>query len=394
MSKNTKQKTEWKSIVAVLYARRHELNGLLTDEDLRVRLQFFCVYLIFTAVAAVMTVVNIFSVYRLLMYSTLIYAALNLVNVLLALISSQTEYLSRICFAVETELLFLFFVIVGQPEGFSAIWIVLLPSSGMLLYRMRYGLVAILGQFLIIVFLFWTPFGRSLIRYQGYTESFLLRFPLLYTAAALVGIFFEYIRMTTQSELQELRNKFEYDSLHDALTGLYNRFGFYSGIEAISNHIQGGGYAFAILDLDHFKSVNDRYGHLNGDIVLKSTGEILERIVGDAGWVSRWGGEEFAVFLEEEESAEALCGKMVEAFRSHTYNFDGNIFRVTISCGLILVDRGTVLSTSALVTAADKNLYTSKETGRNRLTVSRFSVEASSHPQEAEQVENTPPRKK
>lgn len=365
-------KSEWQNMATVLFTRRHDLNGLLTDENMRVRLQFFCVYIIFAAVSSVMTAVNVFTDWHLLMLSTFLFAVLNLLNIALSLVSEKTERIARICFAVETGLLFLFFVIVGEPEGFSAIWLVLLPSSGMLLYRMKYGIFLTVGELLIIAFLFWTPIGRSLILYTGYTESFMLRFPLLYTAAAMVGIFFEYIRMKTQSELNEMRTKFEYLYKHDALTGLYNRFGFYNGIQEMASTRPDGGYAFAILDLDHFKNVNDRFGHLHGDTVLKTVADNLGKVVGNAGWISRWGGEEFAIFFHDDSNAEELCGQILNALRAQDYCFSGTTIQVTASIGLIVVGKGNSIPVNDMVAAADKNLYASKEHGRNRITMSSF----------------------
>jgi len=366
------KKDNWKNITVTLFQHRHNLTELLTDEELRIRLQFFCVYIIFAVVSAVMTVVNILTGWHLLMLSTLVFAVLNLINIVLALISPVTEWITRILFAVETLCLYLFFIIVGEPEGFSAIWLVLLPGSGMLLYRMKYGVILSLTQLLILAFLFWTEAGRSLILYEGYSQSFLLRFPLLYSATLAVGIFFEFIRQTTQRELTGTRKQFEYLSKHDALTGLYNRYGFYAEMQEITENHRDGGYAFAILDLDHFKNVNDRYGHLNGDEVLKRTAETVSGIVANHGWVSRWGGEEFSVFFKDAGEAEALSQRILKAFQDIMYSFDGDYFHVTVSIGLVIINSGFSLTSSELVSAADNNLYCSKENGRNRITVSRL----------------------
>lgn len=372
MRKSEKPKEDWNNIAVTLFQNRHKLLGLFTEEDLRIRLQFFCVYIIFAVVSTVMTIVNVFTGWHLLMLSTLVFSFLNLINIILALASSVTEQITRSLFALEILCLFLFFVVVGEPEGFSAIWLVLLPGSGMLLYRMKYGILLSVIELFILIFLFWTDYGRSLILYEGYTQSFLLRFPLLYVATLAIGIFFEFIRQTTQRELSNTRKQFEYLSKHDALTGLYNRFGFYSEMQEITNTRTDGGYAFAILDLDHFKNVNDKYGHLNGDVVLKQTAETVSEIVADHGWVSRWGGEEFSVFFKEEAEAEALSQRILNAFQEVLYRFDGDCFHVTVSIGLVIISRGFSLSSSELVSAADNNLYNSKQTGRNRITTSRL----------------------
>ena len=365
---------EWKNIARIISENRFQLRQLLTNEALRVRIQFFCLYIVFFAVSVLMTVVNVITGWHLLMLSTLVFAIVNLINLGLSMIGARGEITARILFAVEFVTLFAFFAIVGQPEGFSAIWIALLPACGLLLYRLKYGMILSLVQFAVILFLFWTKTGNSLLMYE-YTPSFLLRFPLLYVAFFCVGAFFEFIRYATQKELSETRAQFEFLSNHDALTGLLNRSGFNAGLEEALARYNKAGHAFAIVDLDDFKKINDRFGHASGDVVLRETAEAIRGAVGELGIVCRWGGEEFSILLNTRADAQEQAMAILRAIRAQSFSFAGVTFGITASLGMVEFDSGYALDASAIISAADENLYTVKRRGKNNLLVSYLSPE-------------------
>ena len=365
-----KQNDKWENIVRIIFRSKKDVRVLLTDESIRVRMQFFCIFVIFALVSGAMTVVNVYTSWPLLMRSTLIFAIANVVNILLVLINEKTEFLARILFAVEILALFAFFLIVGEPEGFSAIWIALLPACGLLLYKLRYGIFLSLIQLVLVVFLFWTDLGNSLLVFR-YTDSFLLRFPLLYIAFFCVGVFFEFIRYTTQKELAEMRKKYEQLSKHDPLTGLFNRLGYYEDIEEIISKGTENGCAVAIIDFDNFKSINDRFGHLCGDEVLTTSSEKIVSIVGEYGSVCRWGGDELSVFFDRADVAEKLCEKILTEIRELKFSFlkGGHI---TVSIGLTVFPSEDKFEIDDFLNSADINLYKSKNTGKNQLIITQY----------------------
>lgn len=359
----------WRSVVSVILENKKSARKLLTDEEQRIRIQFFGVYVVLFLVSLFMTVMNIITGWRLLMLSTLVFAVLNLVNILLCMISQKTEMISRPIFGLEMFLLFGFFCICGEPEGFSAIWIALLPSSGLLLFRLKNGTILSMAEFLLLLFLFWTEPGRALLQYE-YTESFLMRFPLLYFAFFMVGVLFEYMRDATQKELEEARGKFEYLSKHDVLTGVANRIGFRGDVDELFKQPGGRECALVISDIDDFKAVNDTYGHSNGDVVLKEIAGIFLKNVGGAGRVSRWGGEEFSTLFFSAENARELCEKILAEVREHEFDFDGQKCSVTVSMGLLLFNTAENRDITKIFTAADANLYEAKHSGKNRIVSS------------------------
>ena len=371
MNQNKHEEKNWRNIASIIFSDREHFSNLLTDEQQRIRIQFLCVYIIFCLVSSFMTVVNVVTEWRQLMLATLVFAVVNLINVFLCFINWKTEVLSRVLFAIEIISLFAFFCICGEPEGFSAIWIALLPACGLLLYRLRAGFIISAVQLVIVVFFFWTEKGASLLHYE-YTESFRMRFPMLYVAFFMIGVLFEYIRFATQKELMETREKFEYLSYHDILTGVSNRFGFNKDVEEMLSQSGEHDYALAITDIDNFKAVNDTYGHFNGDVVLKELAGIITESIGENGRVSRWGGEEFCILFTDGKKAQEQCEKMLKAIREHEFVFEGRTCRITVSIGLVIFDSAEINDTAKLFKAVDGNLYTAKNNGKDRIETSRL----------------------
>jgi diguanylate cyclase (GGDEF)-like protein len=150
----------------------------------------------------------------------------------------------------------------------------------------------------------------------------------------------------------------EFLSFHDSLTGLCNRRMFQKSIAARDQEIFG----LMLMDLDHFKNINDKFGHDIGDKVLRGIAGLLQRHCGDHGEIFRLGGEEFAVVMANASKAE--LEQCAESFRKRvaSLNDDGET-RVTISIGTGLRRRGE--SSSELMRRVDRALYRAKDEGRN-----------------------------
>ena len=162
-------------------------------------------------------------------------------------------------------------------------------------------------------------------------------------------------------------------SARDALTGLYNRWFVLEKIEAEINRSLRSGSALALMmvDIDHFKNVNDTYGHTAGDLVLQVVGKVLKDSCRVYDVPGRYGGEEFCVVLPDTKLG--MTPVVAERIRSRLEMTDVGVgegsVSVTASIGIagIESEKDTVLSSAALIDRADRALYAAKRRGRNRI---------------------------
>ncbi len=160
--------------------------------------------------------------------------------------------------------------------------------------------------------------------------------------------------------------------IRDALTGALNH-------TAMKEHLygefgrarrSGGRFAYAMIDLDRFKSINDTYGHPAGDIVIKSIARLLRQRLRKSDVIGRYGGDEFGLILLDtsEEPARHMLDEIRRAFSQLRHYSSGNYFTTTLSCGVASYPRHNDPVT--LHEAADQALYRAKAEGGNRVKVS------------------------
>jgi diguanylate cyclase (GGDEF)-like protein len=160
-------------------------------------------------------------------------------------------------------------------------------------------------------------------------------------------------------------------TVRDTLTGLYNRAYLLNqiGVLAERSASQGIGLAVLMLDIDHFKQINDSYGHLAGDDVLRQVAAVIRESTRSEDLVARFGGEEFVVVLPV--SVPDLAADRAERIRSNlaerTVMAEGTGIRVTASIGLAFAPAGRSRNEMALIMTADEALYRAKADGRNRV---------------------------
>ena len=174
-------------------------------------------------------------------------------------------------------------------------------------------------------------------------------------------------------------------AMTDVLTGAPNRRYFLRHLDRELQRVRrfGGEVSLLVLDIDHFKQVNDRYGHAVGDSVLA---ELVQRIQKnlprESDWYARLGGEEFAVVLPQTDitGAGTIAEKLRTAIAATPMSASGNPLPITVSIGVsgleALADRKGA-TVENLLTDADRYLYKSKEAGRNRVTLPESSKRAS-----------------
>jgi diguanylate cyclase (GGDEF)-like protein len=179
--------------------------------------------------------------------------------------------------------------------------------------------------------------------------------------------------------LQEITQHFEartaeLEDRHrrDAMTGVFNRGHLDRVLEAEFRSALAGGWPLSIVfaDLDHFKRVNDTYGHPAGDAVLTATANIILDVVRDTDCVARYGGEEFIIILPGlgADGAKKIAERLLNRLRSFHHPVAGGTLITTASLGLATLHPGAPFDSAAqLLEAADRSVYAAKKRGRDRL---------------------------
>ena len=167
---------------------------------------------------------------------------------------------------------------------------------------------------------------------------------------------------------EELRKERKISST-DTLTKLPNRRAiddFLAKQEQIYKRYKDN-YAVIIFDIDHFKSVNDTYGHDAGDIILASFGKLLRRYSRDLDFIGRWGGEEFLVVLPKADKKDTIrfADKLREIVKKSKFMYKDTRIPITVSGGV--ADRVNHDSMESMLKSADENLYKAKNSGRNKV---------------------------
>lgn len=175
------------------------------------------------------------------------------------------------------------------------------------------------------------------------------------------------------AELALSNRRLEHAAMTDLLTGLPNRR---AGLQALeqawsASTRTGQPLAALMIDIDHFKSINDRYGHAGGDVVLQSVAKTLLSAARRHDTVCRLGGEEFLLVCHDADLRAAILAarRVQQTVRSHPPQFDGKTVPISVSIG-IAVREPQMADADALIRAADQALYAAKHDGRDRIFVS------------------------
>ncbi len=183
----------------------------------------------------------------------------------------------------------------------------------------------------------------------------------------------QHLRERLHRQKQELKAALEHIhqiALFDELTGLMNRRSMNELLaqECLRSDRSGRTFTVALLDIDHFKKINDNYGHRAGDIALKSFAETAEQAIRATDKIARWGGEEFLLILPETEPPSCVMNclnRMRERITAIEINHEGQQFSFTVSIGFS-TRRGNELIEHT-IDRADQALYSAKQSGRDRV---------------------------
>ncbi len=179
------------------------------------------------------------------------------------------------------------------------------------------------------------------------------------------------LKFSFQDEVEEnYQRKLIDAATKDALTGTFNKRYFVDHLktEFAFSYRHGTQLSLLLFDIDHFKKLNDGWGHLAGDMVLKNLAGVVHKQLRTEDIFARYGGEEFGLILRETDSERAflIAERVRRALESHEFIYEGERLPVTISVGVATLKDKNFKSPKDLVRTADQFLYKAKEGGRNR----------------------------
>ncbi|MFT9496711.1 GGDEF domain-containing protein [Anaerosolibacter sp.] len=193
----------------------------------------------------------------------------------------------------------------------------------------------------------------------------------------LASVFHEMSQLQNQmaymyNELEQKNQQLSEMANRDYLTNMYNHKCFYTHFNDIveSSHIQQTPFSLALFDIDNFKRINDTYGHLAGDTILKQASSLILESIRKSDVAARYGGEEFAIIFPNTplDEARIICERIRNVIASHPFHFDNDVIQVTISGG---VSHGRYCQAPcqqhSFIASVDQLLYKAKSSGKNQI---------------------------
>ncbi|MEG3768841.1 GGDEF domain-containing protein [Alteromonas sp. 14N.309.X.WAT.G.H12] len=264
-----------------------------------------------------------------------------------------------------------FLIITGGVDNTGPLWIYILPPVAMFFGGFTRGLAVVVCFTLLIAIILLFPNDALLL--TEYDHAFKTRLLYSFITVSFLSAFYEYSRERTYVMMRIISEKFEQQALHDPLTKLPNRRGINQLLmHELKRHQRSGKpLTLVISDVDHFKQINDTYGHAHGDIVLERTATLLRQHIRRQDIVSRWGGEEFLIILPEttESDAVKLANKLRQSLADTSFWLKDIEVTITASFGICEINENVSLDRA--LTLADNALYEAKRLGRNTVVSKR-----------------------
>ncbi|RMF15969.1 MAG: GGDEF domain-containing protein [Gammaproteobacteria bacterium] len=303
------------------------------------------------------------SLYGLSLY---FFAAAMLLNLFIHY-QTRNDNLFRNAFLIIVGMLFAYLAATGGESNTGILWWYVFPPFVFYLVGLKRGLLmmGLMALIILIVFNFpQLPFVRA-----EYSLDFQIRFLASMSFLTTFCYVLDYSRRKTADELLNMARLYEQASRTDELTQLPNRRDMRQRLDQEYYRYKRHGRHFSVilLDIDHFKQINDTFGHDAGDFVLTRFAEIVNDTIRKMDAAARWGGEEFLVLLPDTSlvQALALAERLRENVEQARIRYKQTVIPVTTSAGVCSI--GQTKDLEALLKQADINLYQAKIKGRNRV---------------------------
>lgn len=280
---------------------------------------------------------------------------------------------SLFVFAIGMMFYAFFLLLFGFSELYLGLWLLAYPICVCFFLGNTFArpyLTLLLGAILLILSPVFDPW-----RTAAYSPTFCAQLPMLFVVFCLLGLAIEYIHQRTGKKLVTMARYYYESANQDQLTRLYNRRAFYDVItrEQARERRHQGGLQMILCDIDHFKVINDRYGHQQGDDFLVHVASLFKSLLRSEDYCFRWGGEEFLLLLPNTLPAggRLVANRLREAIEvSPMFDRSHGKIATTISFGVHAYDG--MLSVEDNIAQADACLYAAKKNGRNRVEMDIF----------------------
>ncbi|MEL0624793.1 GGDEF domain-containing protein [Marinomonas arenicola] len=260
--------------------------------------------------------------------------------------------------------LMLYLVFTGGVNGTGYVWIFCVPAVSLFIQGIKRGVIEmVIFTLLLIVILYFfaSVYGFAF----HYDEDLRFRVIASFIVVFFLSTIYEYSMSRFNKALHESSKQLKELAETDPLTQLLNRRGMQQRLE----EAEGAELRLVLIDVDYFKNINDQYGHDCGDFILRSLARLIQKELPEGAWLSRWGGEEFLLALNDAYLGQAIevAEKIRQAIEGYDFNYDEQKIRITASFGIVPL--GTDHPLALALKAADSLLYKAKDAGRNNICV-------------------------
>lgn len=287
--------------------------------------------------------------------------------------------------AIMTAVLFMAFATLGDVDSSRVLWVFTYPAFAMSIVGSREGIA-----YSLIILVWWL--GYMLWPNQTTTESygheFIVRFFAVYMTIFLMALFIEMVRSRMNETMNRHRERLQTDrqalieaerrmrqlALEDELTGAESRRSIMARLDVETDRarLSGSSLTVGMMDLDHFKQINDQHGHQTGDRVLAEVVRRVQSVIRDNDRIGRYGGEEFLLIFPGTSGTDlvAMADRILTAVRSVPVMVDETALTMSISLGLATA-ASAPYDAESLIRQSDQALYEAKAQGRDRVVVSQ-----------------------
>jgi len=264
-------------------------------------------------------------------------------------------------------ILMFYLVYTGGVEQTGPLWIYIVAPVSVFIHGLKRGLLDIALFVVIISAIMFIP--TDILAHTAYSTEFKLRLLYSFLTVTFLSALYEYSRDKSYKHVLELTEKYQKLAHLDQLTQLSNRRDALHILKREQARILRTKESLSIVlcDVDHFKKINDHYGHNAGDTVLKSLADIFTKMARNQDCIARWGGEEFLFILPQTtaENANVFAEKIQDELQSHLVHYEKEKIAVRVSMGIEQINVNQTIDEA--INNADHHLYQAKNAGRNQI---------------------------